>query len=446
MQARYQCSDVFMTELLGYMKTILPAGNMLPSTCSKAKQMIKPFQLSVQIIHACINDCILYRKDYANDDKCPKCGESRWKKPPEGSIPTSKKVLVKRLGYFPVTERLQRMYDTVWIAELMTWYAKVQESATHMRHPVDSAQQKEIDKKWPEFASEKRNVRLGLATGGFNPFGMMSTHSTWPVMIVCYNLPPSECMEKDFRMLTLLIRGPLGPNHNIDVYLQPLIDELNELWSLGTVTYDAHTKTDFTMRAMLLWCIHDFPAYAHVSGLRTSGRYGCPVCGENTEAFWLKCGSKFAYTGHRRFLRDRFHPYRKKTSQFNGPEDLRVAPRRLSGSELFNKTATADKEFGKLVKHPAIDSSWSKRSIFFSSHIGRMMRVYRVLGRNKNYIEGSITKQCGVNEGARHCAEILPDAKRKYLKCRGKIEMPCDAYEGPYPVGSQGKSCSLTNL
>ncbi|RZC87404.1 hypothetical protein C5167_035944 [Papaver somniferum] len=75
-----------------------------------------------------------------------------------------------------------------------------------------------------------------------------------------------------------------------------------------------------------------------------------------------------------------------------------------------------------------------------------MMRVYKVLGRNKNYIEGSITKQYGVNEGAHHCAEILPDAKRNSFKCRGKIEKTCDAYEGPYPVGSQGKSCSLTNL
>ncbi|KAI3876159.1 hypothetical protein MKW98_029111, partial [Papaver atlanticum] len=64
--------------------------------------------------------------------------------------------------------------------------------------------------------------------------------------------------------------------------------------------------------------------------------------------------------GHRRFLRDRSHPYRRKTSQFNGSKDFTVAPRRLSGAELFNKTATADIEFGKLVKRPAIESLWSK--------------------------------------------------------------------------------------
>ncbi|KAL5722555.1 hypothetical protein ACHQM5_006064 [Ranunculus cassubicifolius] len=38
-------------------------------------------------------------------------------------------------------------------------------------------------------------------------------------------------------MLTLLIPGPSGPGHNIDVYLQPLIEELKILWSEGYQTY-----------------------------------------------------------------------------------------------------------------------------------------------------------------------------------------------------------------
>lgn len=144
-----------------------------------------------------------------------------------------------------------------------------------MRHPVDSSSWKSIDRKWPAFASEKRNVRLGLVTDGFNPFGMMTSHNTWPVMINAYNLPPSICTGKDFTMLVLLIPGPSAPNHNIDVYLQPLIEELIELWLSGKLTYDAHTKTCFTMKAILMWCIHDYPAYAHMSGLRTSGKFGC---------------------------------------------------------------------------------------------------------------------------------------------------------------------------
>lgn len=95
-----------------------------------------------------------------------------------------------------------------------------------MRHPVDSPAWKKVDRLWPAFADEKRNVRLGLATDGFNPFGMNDPHSCWPVMLIPYNLPPSLCMAQDFTMLTLLIPGPYDPGHNIDVYLQPLIEEL----------------------------------------------------------------------------------------------------------------------------------------------------------------------------------------------------------------------------
>lgn len=32
---------------------------------------------------------------------------------------------------------------------------------------------------------------------------------------------------------------------------------------MGSTTYDADTKSDFTMKALLMWCMHDFPAYAH---------------------------------------------------------------------------------------------------------------------------------------------------------------------------------------
>jgi hypothetical protein len=43
-----------------------------------------------------------------------------------------------------------------------------------------------------------------------------------------------------------------SPEINIDVYLQPVIDELKELWVNGVDTWDAKVKKNFTLRAMLL--------------------------------------------------------------------------------------------------------------------------------------------------------------------------------------------------
>ena len=151
-------------------------------------------------------------------------------------------------------------------------------------------------------------------------------------MIVPYNLPPSLCMRKEFTMLTLLIPRKKGPRHDIDVYLQPLVDELNELWSTGVVTYDSYSKSRFSMKAILLRAIHDFPAYGHLSGCRTAGKYACPVCGEGTDSVRLKYGKKFAYMGHRKHLKDMKHTFRSQKSQFNGKEEYEKPPKHLSGS------------------------------------------------------------------------------------------------------------------
>jgi hypothetical protein len=68
---------------------------------------------------------------------------------------------------------------------------------------------------------------------------------------------------------------------NIDVYLQPLIDELIELWVKGVETWD-EDKEKFTLHALLLWTINDFPAYAMLSGWSTKGKIACPYCHKDT--------------------------------------------------------------------------------------------------------------------------------------------------------------------
>ena len=49
------------------------------------------------------------------------------------------------------------------------------------------------------------------------------------MVLIPYNLPPWLCMKQQSFILSLLISSPKGPESDIDVYLQPLIDDLNEL-------------------------------------------------------------------------------------------------------------------------------------------------------------------------------------------------------------------------
>ncbi|KAL6582933.1 hypothetical protein OROMI_005011 [Orobanche minor] len=67
------------TDLLKIIGHMLPQKNVLPSSTYSAKKLLKNFDLGYEKIHACANDCCLFRKDLANLDNCPRCGKSRWK-------------------------------------------------------------------------------------------------------------------------------------------------------------------------------------------------------------------------------------------------------------------------------------------------------------------------------------------------------------------------------
>ncbi|KAK1660581.1 hypothetical protein QYE76_048740 [Lolium multiflorum] len=72
-------TDSGFGKLLTIIKRKLPRGNELPASTYEAKKIVCPLGLDVQKIHACINDCILYRGEYENLDACPVCTALRYK-------------------------------------------------------------------------------------------------------------------------------------------------------------------------------------------------------------------------------------------------------------------------------------------------------------------------------------------------------------------------------
>lgn len=183
-------------------------------------------------------------------------------------------------------------------------------------------------------------MRLGLCTDGLSPFGMSGKqYSSWPVIITPYNLPPWMCMKNEVMFLSIIVPGPQNPKQKLDVYLQPLIDELNSLWLHGVDTYDISRKQNFRMRAALHWTINDFPAYGMLSGWSTSGKMACPCCMEQTKAFPLPNGRKQSWFDcHRKFLPNN-HPFRrdKKSFRSNKGVELGATPTILNGQQLFER-------------------------------------------------------------------------------------------------------------
>ena len=105
-----------------------------------------------------------------------------------------------------------------------------------------------------------------------------------------------------FCLLSLLIPSPKKPGNDIDVYLEPFVNELNLTWDEGARTYDAHSRSFFNMKAILMWVIHDFPAYGNMVACTTKGFCACSICGRNTGSMYLKYSRKCVYMGHRRYL------------------------------------------------------------------------------------------------------------------------------------------------
>ncbi|TYK18906.1 uncharacterized protein E5676_scaffold204G001200 [Cucumis melo var. makuwa] len=113
-----------------------------------------------------------------------------------------------------------------------------------LRHPADAEGWKHFNCEFSDFASNTWNMCLGLASDGFNPFGHMSiSYSMWSVVLLPYNLPPWKCMKE---INSLLIPGPRSPGREIDVYLQPLIKKLKELWNFRMHSYDSLTSQFFS--------------------------------------------------------------------------------------------------------------------------------------------------------------------------------------------------------
>jgi hypothetical protein len=77
---------------------------------------------------------------------------------------------------------------------------------------------------------ESRNIRFTLSTDGMNPFGENKTvHNTWLVILTMYNIPTWLCHKRKCLVLSILIQGSKQAGIDIDVFLEPLMEDMMKL-------------------------------------------------------------------------------------------------------------------------------------------------------------------------------------------------------------------------
>ncbi len=193
--------------------------------------------MEYQIVHACVNDCMLFHRNNAHLMECSTCEEARY-----DPHMLTEKVPRKSVRWFPIIPRLLHMYRC-----------------------TDSLAHKHVESTWPEFERDPRHVRLGLASDGVSPHslgGKGRPTSVWPVVVMNYNLPPWLFMKKGFLLLSLIIPRP-SKVKNIDTYLALVVDELKTMWD-GVWAYDGRKTTGgiprvFKLKAICMWTMHDYP-------------------------------------------------------------------------------------------------------------------------------------------------------------------------------------------
>jgi hypothetical protein len=151
---KYGVSDKVFEGMLKIVKDKLPENNELPSTTYEVKQTVSPLGLEVQKIHACPNDCIIYREtEHENWEACLVCKALCYKirrdddpSALEGAPPKMTKVPAKVMWYFPIISCLKHLFKNKENAKLMTWHKSDRKQDQMLRHPADGSQWRKIDR------------------------------------------------------------------------------------------------------------------------------------------------------------------------------------------------------------------------------------------------------------------------------------------------------------
>ncbi|XP_075094131.1 uncharacterized protein LOC142161730 [Nicotiana tabacum] len=323
-------------QMIQLLKEALPEDNIMLESYYQTKKLVRSLGLPVEKIDCCNSGCMLYWGDDEDLTSCKFCGYEF-----KCRVGSRKRKLVpyKKMYYFPLIPRLRRLYASHTTVGDMRWHHEHIQEEGVMRHPSDSEAWKHFNENHSFFAAEPRNVRLGLCTNGFQPFGQLGRkYSSWPVIVTPYNLPPWMCMKEAYMFLTVIVPGPTNPKQKIDVFLQPLIKELTLLWEEGVEAFDISKKQNFQLRAALMWTINDFPTYSMLSGWSTAGKLACPYCMEEAQSLRLCHGGKTTwFDSHRMFL-DQHHLFRKDRKNFlKGQTVKRLPPALRTGEEILNQ-------------------------------------------------------------------------------------------------------------
>ena len=95
---------------------------MILTSIYEAKKTLGALGMNYEKIHACPNDCCLYRKEYVDAIECSECGESKWKHA-NNANKGKKQIPRKIVWYFSPIPSFKRLFQSIDNAKKLIWHA-----------------------------------------------------------------------------------------------------------------------------------------------------------------------------------------------------------------------------------------------------------------------------------------------------------------------------------
>lgn len=239
-------------------------------------------------IDCCVNSCMAFTEptsfDTANaddgeePDSCTYCGEPRYEwlnSNTGGRVRRSRKTFV----YIPLIPRLQLQYANKDRAALLQNYPSSMTQSTPTAGQVlrdfwDGSHYTKL--KGQGYFNDPRTLAFQFSTDGVS-LVRQKNFSLWPIILINYNLPPTERVKTKNIIVLGFVPGPTHPK-DMDSFLVPLVDEMLSL-KRGIRSYDASKAEEFVLYAHITTVTGDFPAIAMLMRMKgPNGKYPCRYC------------------------------------------------------------------------------------------------------------------------------------------------------------------------
>ena len=127
------------------------------------------------------------------------------------------------------------------------------------------------------FLAKPCNFALAMNMDFFQPYKHIKGYSVGAIYCVILNLPREIRYKRENVLLIGVIPGPKEPDHDINSFLNPFVEDLQTLWSSGkNMIADGKNKL---VKCALLCVVCDVPAGHKTCGfLGHAAHYGCSKC------------------------------------------------------------------------------------------------------------------------------------------------------------------------